>query len=47
MATIMSGNITAGSYTKIWNAEAMPSGVYFYSLQVGSFTETKELVLLK
>jgi len=47
VATIMSGNMAAGSYTKIWNAEAMPSGVYFYRLQSGSVTDTRKLILLK
>ncbi|MGD0036355.1 MAG: T9SS type A sorting domain-containing protein [Bacteroidota bacterium] len=47
VATIMSGNMAAGGYTKIWNAAAMPSGVYFYRLQTGSFTDIKKLVILK
>jgi len=37
----------AGSYMKQWNAENTPSGVYFYRLQAGTFTETKKLILLR
>jgi len=48
IATLVNNEtMSAGSYSKQWNAAAMPSGVYFYRLQAGSFTETKRLVLLK
>ncbi|MGA3288166.1 MAG: T9SS type A sorting domain-containing protein [Bacteroidota bacterium] len=47
VAIIVSQEMSAGSYSKHWNAENMPSGVYFYCLQSGSFTETKKLVLLR
>ncbi len=47
IATIVSEELPAGSYTRQWNAENMPSGIYFYRLQAGSYTQTKKLVLLK
>ncbi len=37
----------AGSYTATFNAANVPSGVYFYRLQAGAFSETKKLMLLK
>jgi len=37
----------AGDYTLIWNADNVPSGVYFYSIQAGDYAETKKMVLLK
>jgi hypothetical protein len=37
----------AGSYIIQWNASFLPSGIYFYRLSAGKFTETKKLVLLK
>jgi len=47
VSTIVSGELQAGSYTRQWNASNMASGVYFYRLQAGSFSETKKLLLLK
>jgi hypothetical protein len=47
VATIVSEEMSAGNYTKQWNAAALTSGIYFYRLQSGTFTETKKLVLLK
>jgi hypothetical protein len=47
VATIVSEEMPAGSYSTIWNASKMPSGIYFYRLQAGSLIETKKLVLLK
>ncbi len=47
IAIITSEELSAGTYTRQWNASNMPSGFYFYRLQAGSFTEIKKLVLLK
>ena len=47
VATIVSEEISAGYYTREWNATNMPSGIYFYRIQAGSFTGTKKLILLK
>jgi hypothetical protein len=37
----------AGTYQMTWIAEALPSGIYFYKLQAGDFSETKKLLLEK
>jgi hypothetical protein len=47
IATLVDEIQKAGSYQAVWNASRFASGVYFYRLQTGSFTETKKLVLLK
>lgn len=45
VATLVSEELPAGTYTRQWSAVNMPSGVYFNRLQTGSFTETKKLIL--
>ena len=47
VASIVSEELPAGTYSRQWNAAKMSSGIYFYRLQAGSFTQTKRLVLLK
>jgi photosystem II stability/assembly factor-like uncharacterized protein len=47
VATLLSEEISAGYYTRKWNAANVSSGIYFYRLQTGSYTETKKLILLR
>ena len=47
VATLISEKMSAGTYTHLWNASGLTSGVYFYSLQAGSYIETKKLLFLK
>ena len=47
VATLVSGDLQAGQHSARWDAAEIPSGVYFYRLQAGQFTETKKLVLLR
>jgi hypothetical protein len=37
----------AGEYVVDWDARRMPSGVYFYRIEAGNFTETRKMVMLK
>jgi hypothetical protein len=37
----------AGTHEVEFNAANLPSAVYFYRLQAGSFTETKKMLLIK
>ena len=47
LATIVSEEMSAGSYLRQWNAAKMTSGIYFCRMQAGNFIETKKLVLIK
>ena len=47
VATIVSEELPAGSYSRQWNAANMSSGTYYYRLHASSFVETKKLLLLK
>ncbi len=39
--------IQPGTYETVWDASDYPSGVYFYKLTEGGFTETKKMLLIK
>jgi len=45
--TLVNGEKPAGTYEIILNASNLASGVYFYQLKAGSFTETKKMILLR
>jgi acetyl esterase/lipase len=47
VSTLVSEEMLPGTYSRLWNAEGVPSGTYFYRLQAGSCVETKKLVLIK
>jgi len=47
VATIVTEELSAGSYSRQWNASNISSGIYFYRLQAGVYTETKKLILVK
>ncbi len=47
VATLMNGNLNAGSYTATFDASSLPSGVYFYKLQTEGFSEIKKMSLVK
>jgi hypothetical protein len=47
VSTLVNGRQAQGSYNVSFNASTLASGVYFYKLQSGSFTETKKMMLVK
>jgi hypothetical protein len=47
VATLVSEEKPFGNYEVLFDGKDLPSSVYFYRLQAGSFTETKKLVLMK
>jgi hypothetical protein len=49
---VTGGSRSAGHYAETWDGrnmrgEEMASGVYFYRLDAGSFTQTKKMILLR
>ena len=36
-----------GSHKVVWNANNMPSGIYFYRLETSSFIRTQKMILMK
>jgi hypothetical protein len=47
VATLVDKTLSPGSYSVDWNAEGLPSGVYFYRITAGDFTQTRKLLLTK
>jgi len=47
VAILVNEEKPAGSYEVEFDASALPSGIYFYSIQTGRYVETKKMVLLK
>ncbi|GEM_PF-4255196 len=47
VATLVNEQKESGEYSVTWNAEGLPSGVYYYRLIVGDRVETKKAVLIR
>jgi photosystem II stability/assembly factor-like uncharacterized protein len=47
VATLINEELKPGSYENEWNATDYPSGIYFYQLSEGEFSDKKKLVLIK
>jgi len=44
---IVNDRLAKGQHAIIWNAENVSSGIYFYKIKAGEFTETKKMMLLQ
>jgi len=44
---IVNKEFSSGKHTMNYNASNLPSGIYYYRINAGSFTKTKKLVLIK
>lgn len=47
VAKLVNETKAPGNYEVNFNAANLPSGIYFYKLSAGSFTESKKMILLK
>jgi len=47
IASLVNEEKPTGTYEITWYAENLPSGIYFYRIQAGSFIDTKKMILLK
>jgi len=45
--TLVNEEKPSGTYEITWYAEGLPSGIYFYRLQAGSFVQTRKMILMK
>jgi hypothetical protein len=47
VATLTDADLTAGSHSVSFNATSLPSGIYFYRLNVNGFSADKKMLLMK
>ena len=47
VATLVDEYKPAGSYEVEFNADKLPSGIYFYQIKAGQFVDTKNMILIK
>ncbi|RPI17813.1 MAG: T9SS C-terminal target domain-containing protein [Ignavibacteriae bacterium] len=47
IAVLVNEQLSPGTYEIEWNASDYPSGVYFYTLVTGVFSQTRKLILMK
>lgn len=47
VATLLNERKSAGTYEVEFNADDLPTGIYFYKLSAGKFRVTKKMILLK
>jgi hypothetical protein len=47
VTTLVSEYLPAGKYSTEFDASILPSGIYYYKLDAGEYSETKKMVLIK
>jgi photosystem II stability/assembly factor-like uncharacterized protein len=47
ISTLVNEELKPGTYEAGWNASNNPSGIYFYKLTSGDFTQTRKMILIK
>jgi hypothetical protein len=47
VAVLVNEEQRAGAHRVDWNASAMPSGIYFYTLSTAEFRASRKMLLIK
>lgn len=47
VSTLVNGQLNPGQYSADWNGSGLASGMYFYKLEAGSFSQIKKMILIK
>jgi hypothetical protein len=47
VATLVNEQLAPGSYVARFNAATLSSGIYFYRLRAGTFSQSKKMMLIK
>ena len=47
VAMVADGVVNPGSYSVVWEAKDLPSGIYFCRMEASGFQKTQKIVLLK
>jgi len=47
VATLAEGHQEAGTHQVVWNGSSVSSGIYFYRLKAGDYSDIKKMTLLK
>lgn len=47
VGTLVNRQMNAGSHLVTFNAEALPSAVYFYRLKAGDYRKSRKMLLMK
>ena len=45
--TLVNENLLPGTFEVSFDGSDLPSGIYYYQLQAGDFSQTKKMVLIK
>jgi len=47
VAVLVNEQMLAGTHTAMWDAQGMPSGVYFYRITAGNYVSTHKMLMIK
>jgi hypothetical protein len=47
VSTLVNSQLNPGRYSAEWNGSDLASGMYFYKIEAGSFSQIKKMVLIK